>query len=112
MLDKKNSLLIKQGKAPIKSIYGGAFRHKKVFDYRTSDEIQLGNSIKEKNMAIKQQKEQKRSLDKPKVKTLTKLPNNGNGSSSSGGFVDTLVITLITGFIAGVLFMLVSSLIK
>lgn len=112
LLDKKNSLLINQGKAPIKSIYGGAFRHKKVFDYRTSDEIQLGNSIKEKNMAIKQQKEQKRSLDKPKVKTLTKLPNNGNSSSSSGGFVDTLVITLITGFIAGVLFMLVYSLIK
>lgn len=112
LLDKKNSLLIKQGRKPIKSIYGGAFRDKKVFDYRTSDEIQLGNSIKEKNMAIKQQKEQKRSLDKPKVKTLTKLPNNGNSSSSSGGFVDTLVITLITGFIAGVLFMLVYSLIK
>ena len=63
-------------------------------------------------MAIKHQKEAQRALDKPKVKTLTKSPNNGNGSSSSGGFVDTLVITLITGFIAGTLFMIVYSLIK
>ena len=105
-------MLIKQGRKPIKSIYSGAFRDKKVFDYRTSDEIQLGNSIKEKNMAIKQQKEAQRTLDKPKVKTLTKSPNNGNGSSSSGGFVNTLILTLITGFIAGALFMLVYSLIK
>ena len=58
-------------------------------------------------MAIKQQKEQQRSLEKPKVKTLTKSPNNGNGSSSSGGFVNTLILTLITGFIAGALFMVV-----
>lgn len=63
-------------------------------------------------MAIKQQKEAQRTLDKPKVKTLTKSPNNGNGTSSSGGFVNTLILTLITGFIAGALFMLVYSLIK
>lgn len=62
-------------------------------------------------MAIKKQKEEQRNLNKPKVKTLTKSPNN-NGNSSSSGFVDTLVITLITGFIAGALFMVVYSLIK
>lgn len=82
------------------------------FTRRSDSEINIAKQIKEKNMAIKQQKEAQRALDKPKVKTLTKSPNNGNGSSSSGGFVDTLVITLITGFIAGALFMIVYSLIK
>ena len=73
------------------------------FTRRSDSEINIAKQIKEKNMAIKQQK----SLDKPKVKTLTKSPNNGNGSSSSGGFVNTLILTLITGFIAGALFMVV-----
>ena len=82
------------------------------FAQRSQSEIQVHQQIKEKNMAIKQQKEAQRTLDKPKVKTLTKSPNNGNGSSSSGGFVNTLILTLITGFIAGALFMLVYSLIK
>lgn len=80
---------------------------KKPFDQRSQSEIQVHQQIKEKNMAIKQQKEAQRALDKPKVKTLTKSPNNGNGSSSSGGFVNTLILTLITGFIAGALFMVV-----
>ena len=77
------------------------------FTRRSDSEINIAKQIKEKNMAIKQQKEQQRSLEKPKVKTLTKSPNNGNGSSSSGGFVNTLILTLITGFIAGALFMVV-----
>lgn len=81
------------------------------FTKRSESEVQIAEHIKAKNMAIKKQKEEQRSLNKPKVKTLTKSPNN-NSSSSSGGFVDTLVITLITGFIAGALFMVVYSIIK
>ncbi len=77
------------------------------FTRRSDSEINIAKQIKEKNMAIKQQKEAQRALDKPKVKTLTKSPNNGNGSSSSGRFVNTLILTLITGFIAGALFMVV-----
>ena len=81
------------------------------FTKRSALEIQIAEHIKEKNMAIKKQKEEQRNLNKPKVKTLTKSPNN-NGNSSSSGFVDTLVIILITSFIAGALFMVVYSLIK
>ena len=81
------------------------------FTKRSESEVQIAEHIKAKNMAIKKQKEEQRSLNKPKVKTLTKSPNN-NSSLSSGGFVDTLVITLITGFIAGALFMVVYSIIK
>ena len=43
-------------------------------------------------------------MEKPKVKTLTKPTNNSGGSSK--GFIDTLILTLITGFVAGALFMI------
>ena len=49
LLDKKNKALIKNGMAPIKSIYGGAFRTKKVFDYRNTREVQIYKQIKQKN---------------------------------------------------------------
>ena len=44
-------------------------------------------------------------MEKPKIKTLTKPTNNLN--DFSGGFVDTFILTLITGFISGVLFMII-----
>lgn len=97
---------------PVQNQLSSSSKKTELFSQRSQSEIQVHQQIKEKNMAIKHQKEAQRALDKPKVKTLTKSPNNGNGSSSSGGFVDTLVITLITGFIAGTLFMIVYSLIK
>ena len=78
---------------------------KKGFDQRSQNEIQIHQQIKEKNLAIKKQKEQQRNLEKPKVKTLTKTTNNGG--NSSGGFVNTLILTLITGFVAGAIFMVV-----
>ena len=84
---------------------------KKGFDQRSQSEVQVANQIKQKNMAIKQQKEQQRSLNKPKVKTLTK-PTNSGSSSPSSGFVDTLILTLITGFVAGAIFMVVYSILK
>lgn len=78
---------------------------KKGFDQRSQNEIQIHQQIKEKNLAIKKQKEQQRNLEKPKVKTLTKTTNNGG--NSSGGFVNTLILTLITGFVAGAIFMVI-----
>lgn len=81
------------------------------FTKRSESEVQIASQIKQKNTKIQKQNEQQRSLDKPKVKTLTKPTNNGGGSSSSG-FVDTLILTLITGFVAGAIFMLVYSILK
>ncbi len=62
-------------------------------------------------MIIKRKKEQQRSLENPKVKTLTKGQNSGNVNSSSG-FANILTLTLITGFIAGAIFMIVYNILK
>lgn len=99
LLDKKNKALIKNGMAPIKSIYGGAFRTKKVFDYRNTREVQIYKQIKQKNQYIKQKKSRNRSKDKPKVKKLSSFQNKNNG------FANPLVILLIASFVAGALFM-------
>ena len=82
------------------------------FDQRSQSEILIAQQIKEKNMIIKKEKEQQRSLEKPKVKTLTKTNNGNSGSLSSGGFVNILILTLISGFIAGAIFMIVYNIIK
>lgn len=101
LLDKKNKALIKNGMAPIKSIYGGAFRTKKVFDYRNTREVQIYKQIKQKNQYIKQKKSKNRSKDKPKVKKK----NLSLLQKSSNGFANPLVILLIVSFVAGALFM-------
>lgn len=104
-----NSSLENRGSTKPISVKKGPKVKSSSFTRRNESEIQIANQIKQKNMAIKQQKEQQRGLEKPKVKTLTKQTNGGSPSS---GFVDTLVITLITGFIAGALFMVIYSIIK
>lgn len=104
LLDKQNKKLIQQGKEPIKSIYGGAFRYKNIFDYRTSGEIQVANQIKQKNHLIKQQKSQARQMDKPKVRTLT--TSYTTNSISKDGFTNVFVLFLIASFVAYVLFIL------
>ena len=101
LLDKKNKALIKNGMAPIKSVYGGAFRTKKVFDYRNTREVQIYKQIKQKNQYIKQKKSKNRSKDKPKVKKK----NLSLLQKSSNGFANPLVILLIASFVAGALFM-------
>lgn len=60
--------------------------------------------IHEQQKQVTEQHNQTRQMEKPKVKTLTKPTNNSGGSSN--GFVDTLILTLITGFVAGALFMI------
>ena len=110
LLDKKNKSLIEQGKQPIQSIYAGAFRPKKSFAQRSQNEIQVHNQIKEKNQMIKQQKAQKRQLNKPKVKTLTQ--NSNNNSTSSKGFADIITLSLIVSFVCGALFMVAYMFIK
>ena len=66
--------------------------------------------IKEKNQMIKKQKEQKRQLNKPKVKTLTQNPSNN--STSSKGFANIVTLFLIVSFVCGGLFMVVYMFIK
>lgn len=111
-VDKKTNTNSKNNSQPVQQQISSTSEKLESFSQRSQGEIQLYQQIKEKNMIIKQQKEQQRSLEKPKVKTLTKSSNNGNGSSSSAGFVDTLVITLIIAFLAGILFMVIYILIK
>ena len=78
----------------------------KPFARRSESEIQIANQIKRKNEIIKQRKEQKRQLNKPKVKTLTSS-SQSKGSPSSKGFANTFVLSLIASFVVGTLFMVV-----
>lgn len=81
------------------------------FTKRSASEIQIAQQIKQRNMIIKQQKEQQKSMEKPKVKTLSKGSNSGNVGPSSG-FANILTLTLITGFIAGAIFMIIYNILK
>lgn len=82
----------------------------KPFAQRSQSEIQIHNQIKEKNQAIKQQKEHQRQMNKPKVKTLTQNPNGS--STGSKGFANVITLSLIVSFVCGALFMVVYMLIK
>lgn len=75
------------------------------FSQRNKEEIEIASKIKQENIAIQKQNEQQNGLEKPKVRTLAKKPDNNKNSSS--GFVDALIISLITGFVSGAIFMLV-----
>lgn len=105
LLDQQNKTLIQQGKESVKTIYGGAFRDKKVFDYRTADEIQVANQIKRKNHLIKQKKAQARQTDKPMLRTLNS--SHTSNSDSNNGFANAFILSLTASFIAGALFMIV-----
>lgn len=82
----------------------------KPFSQRSQSELQVYNQIKEKNQAIKQQKEQQRQMNKPKVKTLTQNPNSN--STGSKGFANIITLSLIVSFVCGALFMVVYMMIK
>lgn len=77
----------------------------KPFAQRSQNEIQVYNQIKEKNQVVKQQKEQQRQMNKPKVKTLTQNPNGS--STGSKGFANVITLSLIVSFVCGALFMVV-----
>jgi hypothetical protein len=77
-------------------------KFKKKFDQRSELEVQLANQIKEKNTAIKEKKEQQKSLDKPKTRELTKTTNSGETSSPSG-FINIVTLALISSFAISIL---------
>lgn len=75
---------------------------KKPFTWESKSEEIIYNQIKQKNQIIKQQKEQKRQMNKPKVKTLTAPSQGGNVSK---GFTNVITLSLIVSFVSGALFM-------
>lgn len=79
------------------------------FTRRSESEIQTANQIKQKNTIKHNENIAKKTMDKPK--TLVKKQNTSSSSSSSG-FVDTLILTLITGFVTGAIFMIVYNILK
>lgn len=64
------------------------------------------------NRAIAMFTNSEKSLEKPKVKILTKTNNEKSSSSSSSGFVDILMLVLISGFVAGAIFMIIYIIMK
>lgn len=83
----------------------------KPFARRSQSEIQVHQQIKQKNQIIKQQKAQKKQMNKPKVKTLTQSSSNGS-STGSKGFANVITLSLIVSFVSGALCMIVYMLIK
>lgn len=81
------------------------------FTKRSALEIQIAQQIKQRNIIIKQQKEQQKSMEKTKIKTKSKNSNSGNVGSSSG-FANILTLTLITSFIICAIFMIIYSILK
>ena len=64
------------------------------------------------NRAIAMFTNSEKSLEKPKVIILTKTNNEKSSSSSSSGFVDILMLVLISGFVAGAIFMIIYIIMK
>ena len=64
------------------------------------------------NRAIAMFTNSEKSLEKPKVKILTKTNNEKSSTSSSSGFVDILMLVLISGFVAGAIFMIIYIIMK
>ncbi len=81
------------------------------FTKRSAAEIQIAQQIKEKNMTIKQIKEQQKRLEKNQVKKLVKNLNS-ESLGASGGFVSLLLLILIIGFIIGALFLVMLNILK
>ncbi len=84
---------------------------KESFPQRSQTEIEIAQQIKQKNQIIKQQKEQQRQKDKQKVKILTPSSSNGTGTSSRG-YVNVVVLSLVVSFVCGALFMIVYMLLE
>ena len=81
---------------------------KKSFDQRSDSEVKIAEQIRFKNQAIAQQKKQQKQSEKPK--TLVKT--NPNSSTSSNGYVNVVILSLIISFVAGMLTIIMYSILK
>ena len=90
--------------APQQPIQQEQSKKQESFAQRSQSEIEIAGQIQRKNQMIKQQKEQLRQKNKPKVKTLTQSSSNGTNST---GYVNVVVLSLVVSFVCGALFMIV-----
>ncbi len=81
----------------------GNLEEKESFSKRNQSEVQVYDRIREKNMMIK--KEKVKRINNSQVKSLS-LPKV-NDARQSGGFVYTVLLSLIVSFASGALFMFV-----
>lgn len=81
---------------------------KKPFNQRCQTEIQIAEQIRFKNQAIAQQKKQQKQSEKQK--TLVKT--NPNSSTSNKGYVDVVILSLVISFVAGMLTIIMYSILK
>lgn len=79
----------------------------KSFDKRSQHELQIARQIKQKNQAIKQQKNMKKQMNNSKAKTLTKSSFHGNSSKGSRGFANAIILSFVACFVVGILFLAV-----
>lgn len=84
----------------------------KVFDQRSQSEILIAQQIKEKNMIIKKEKEQQRSLEKQNIKKLIKKNPATDSDVIGRGFINNLALLFIVVFITGVILTIVYNVIK
>lgn len=82
------------------------------FDQRNQAEVEIAQQIRIKNMAIKMEKEQKRSLQKQNIKKLIKKNPATDNNVVGGGFINNLGLLFIVVFITGVFLMIVYNVIK
>ncbi len=81
---------------------------KKAFDQRSDSEVRIAEQIRFKNQAIAQQKKQQKQSEKPKILVKT----NPNFSTSNNGYVNVVILSLIISFIAGMLTIIMYSILK
>lgn len=80
----------------------------KAFDQRSDSEVRIAEQIRFKNQAIAQQKKQQKQSEKPKILVKT----NPNFSTSNNGYVNVVILSLIISFIAGMLTIIMYSILK
>lgn len=86
-----------------------ALRNQKIgFDQRSDSEVKIAEQIRFKNQVIAQQKKQQKQSEKPK--TLVKT--NSNSLSSSNGYVNVVILSLIISFVAGMLTIIIYLILK
>ena len=93
---------------PAHSTANNKLKDGKPFTHRTQSEVQIYQQIKQKNQIIKEKKMHQKKINRPKVKTLKRVPKKGNmtSSNSSGnkGFANIIILSLIVGFSCMTLF--------
>ena len=107
-MDYKNNIESKNLPESSKTNEDTTITQKKPFDQRSDSEVKIAEQIRFKNQAIAQQKKQQKQSEKPK--TLVKT--NPNSSTSSNGYVNVVILSLIISFVAGMLTIIMYSILK